>query len=60
MKRAKEVTKRIVDEANRLGVQEIVIAECGHAYASYCWDVPNWFAGEFDFKVRSLIEVLAE
>jgi Fe-S oxidoreductase len=60
MKRAKEVARRIVDEANRLGVKEIVIAECGHAYASYRWDVPNWFAGEFDFKVRSLIEVLAE
>jgi Fe-S oxidoreductase len=60
MKRAKEVARRIVDEANRLGVKEIVIAECGHAYASYRWDVPNWFAGEFDFKLRSLIEVLAE
>ena len=60
MKRAKEVAKRIVDEANRLGVKEIVIAECGHAYASYRWDVPNWFVGEFNFKVRSLIEVLAE
>lgn len=60
MKRAKEVAKRIVDEANHLGVKEIVIAECGHAYASYRWDVPNWFAGEFNFKVRSLIEVIAE
>jgi Fe-S oxidoreductase len=58
--RAKQVAKRIVDEANRLGVKEIVISECGHAYASYRWDVPNWFAGQFDFKVRSLIEVLAE
>lgn len=57
--RAKAVAKRIADEANRLGVKEIVIAECGHAYASYRWDAPNWFAGQFDFKVRSLIEVLA-
>ena len=60
VKRAKEVAKRIVDEATRLGVQEIVIAECGHAYASYRWDVPNWFGESFNFKVRSLIEVLAE
>lgn len=60
MQRAKDVAKRIVDEANRLGVKEIVVAECGHAYASYRWDVPNWFAGEFNFKVRSLIEVIAE
>lgn len=58
--RAKAVAQRIVDEANRLGVKEVVIAECGHAYASYRWDVPNWFAGQFDFKVRSLIEVLAD
>jgi len=58
--RAKQVAKRIVDEAHRLDVQEIVIAECGHAYASYRWDVPNWFAGEFNFRVRSMIEVLAE
>lgn len=60
VKRAKEVARRIVDEATRLGVQEIVIAECGHAYASYRWDVPNWFGESFTFKVRSLIEVLAE
>lgn len=60
MQRAKEVARRIVDEANRLGVKEIVVAECGHAYASYRWDVPNWFPGEFNFKVRSLIEVIAE
>jgi hypothetical protein len=59
-RRAKEVAKRIVDEANRLGVEEIVISECGHAYASYRWDVPNWFPGEFNFKVRSLVEVIAE
>ena len=60
MNRAKQVAKRIVDEATRLDVKEIVIAECGHAYASYRWDVPNWFAGQFDFKVRSLIEVMAD
>lgn len=60
VKRAKEVAKRIVDEAARLGVSEIVIAECGHAYACYRWDVPNWFADQFDFKVRSLIDVLVE
>src|SRR5512134_3209666 len=60
MKRAREVAKRIVDEANRLGVKEIVISECGHAYSSYRWEVPNWFAGEFNFKVSSLVEVIAE
>jgi Fe-S oxidoreductase len=58
--RAKEVAKRVVDEANRLGVEEIVIAECGHAFSSYRWDAPNWFGDQYNFKVRSLVEVLAE
>jgi Fe-S oxidoreductase len=59
-KRAKEIARRIVDEATRLEVQDIVISECGHAYASYRWDVPNWFGPDFRFRVRSLIEVVAE
>lgn len=58
--RARQIAKRIVDEANRLNVKEIVLAECGPAYKSYRWDVPKWFAGQFDFKIRSLVEVIAE
>lgn len=58
--RAKAIAARIVDEARRLDVKEIVIAECGHAYASYRWDVPNWFGPDFPFRVRSILEVIAE
>lgn len=58
--RAKEIAKRIVDEARDLGVQEIIISECGHAYFAMRWSAPNWFAGEFPFRVRSIVEVLAE
>lgn len=58
--RAKAIAARIVDEARRLEVKEIVIAECGHAYASYRWDVPNWFGPDFPFRVRSILEVIAE
>lgn len=58
--RAKEVARRIADEAGRLRVEEIVISECGHAYAAYRWEAPNWFGPEYKFRVRSIVEVIAD
>lgn len=58
--RAKTIAKRIFDEAKELGVQEIIISECGHAYFAMRWTAPNWFGEEFTFKVRSIVEVIAD
>jgi Fe-S oxidoreductase len=58
--RAKAIAKRIVDEAKELGVQEIVISECGHAYYAMRWTAPNWFGEDFKFKVSSIVEVIAD
>ncbi len=58
--RAKQIAARIVDEAKRLGVKEVVLAECGHAYAAFRWEAPNWFGETFPFQVTSLIEKLDE
>jgi Fe-S oxidoreductase len=58
--RAKTIAKRIVDEAKELGVQEIIISECGHAYYAMRWTAPNWFGEDFNFRVRSIVEVIAD
>ena len=58
--RAKRIAKRIIDEAKRLGVKEVVIGECGHAYTTLRWEAPIWFGEAFPFRVRSIIEVMAE
>jgi Ribonuclease G/E len=39
--RANEIARRIVDEAKSLGVKEIVISECGHAYYAMRWTAPT-------------------
>jgi len=57
--RAKRIAKRIIDEAKRLGVKEVVIGECGHAYTTLRWEAPKWFGEAFPFRVRSIIEVMA-
>lgn len=58
--RAKAIAKRIIDEAKRLKVQEVIVAECGHACASLVWDAPNWFGETFPFRIRSIVELFAE
>ena len=58
--RAKEIARRILDEAKELGVEEIVISECGHAYQAMRWAAPNWFGDDFTFRVRSIVEVIAD
>jgi len=58
--RSKKIADRIVKEATRLGVQEVIVAECGHAYVTLRWEAPTWFDKPWPFKVRSLVEVIDE
>lgn len=58
--KAKRIAERILKEAERLKVQEIVITECGHAYHTMRWEAPKWFGGPLPFRVRSILEVLDE
>lgn len=58
--RAKKIAKRIIDEAKALEVEEVVVAECGHACASLVWEAPNWFGESFPFRMRSIVELFAE
>ena len=39
---AGELTRRVIEEAQALGVQEIILGECGHGFRSFRWEGPNW------------------
>ncbi|MFC1943196.1 (Fe-S)-binding protein [Chloroflexota bacterium] len=58
--RAKRITERIIREAERLNIREVVLAECGHAYSTLKWEAPKWFGKELPFRVRSILELLDE
>lgn len=58
--RARRISERLIREAERLGVKEIVLAECGHAYSTLRWEAPKWFGKALPFRVRSILEVLDE
>lgn len=56
--RAKRIAMRVIREAERLGAKQLVISECGHAYAAFRWEAPKWFGGPLPFDVRSIVELL--
>ena len=58
--KTKRISERIINEAKRLKVKEIVLTECGHAYTTMRWEAPKWFGRPLPFRVRSIREVLDE
>jgi Fe-S oxidoreductase len=58
--KAKRIALRIINEATRLKVKEVVLTECGHAYSTMRWEAPKWFGKPLPFKVKSILEVLDE
>ncbi len=58
--RARRISDRLINEAKRLGVQEIVLTECGHAYTTLRWEYPKWTGQPLPYRVRSILEVLDE
>lgn len=52
--KTKEIAERIIKEAKKLKVKEVVICECGTAYR-----VMRYMMGELPFKVISFVELMA-
>ena len=58
--KARLIAKRYMDEALRLGVKEVVITECGHAYRVAEMFYEAWAREKMPFKVRHILEVIDE
>jgi Fe-S oxidoreductase len=57
---ARVIVSRIVDGAEKLKVKTVISPECGHAYTALRWEGANLVGRPFGFKVKHIIEVLAE
>jgi len=57
---ARELTRRVMEEAAALGVEEIILSECGHGFRSFRWEGPNWLKQEYPLPMRSILELLEE
>jgi Fe-S oxidoreductase len=57
---AAAITKQAVEEARRLGAEEIILSECGHGFRSFRWEGPNWLGARYGLPMRSVLELLLE
>jgi len=57
---AGELTRRVLQEAEALAVEEIVLSECGHGFRAFRWEGPNWVKAPYPIPMRSVLELLEE
>lgn len=56
--KAKKIADRIVEEAKKLKVKEVIITECGHAYRVMNFFYEAWTHEKPPFKVTALIDAI--
>jgi len=59
-KLAKTIADRIVNEAKRLQVKQIILSECGHAYRVMKFLYEAWAREKLPFEVKGIVEVMYE
>jgi Fe-S oxidoreductase len=52
------ISRRLLERAEQLGVETLVVAECGHGYRSLRWEAPEYLRRTFPFEVVSFVELL--
>ena len=57
---AAELTRRVMEEAAALGVEEIILSECGHGFRSFRWEGDNWMGKAYPLPMRSILELLED
>ncbi|MGD8719917.1 MAG: (Fe-S)-binding protein [Candidatus Zixiibacteriota bacterium] len=57
---AARITRQAIEEAERLGVEEIILSECGHGFRSFRWEGPNWMGKQYVRPMRSILQLMLE
>ena len=57
---AAELVSRVVNAAEKLGVNYVISPECGHAYTAIRWEGPNLIGRPYRFEVVHILELLEQ
>ena len=57
---ARTIATNLENAVTGLGVETLVMAECGHGYRSQRWEAENWIGHSYPFKVMSFVELQAQ
>jgi len=54
------ISRKLLERAEALGVERLVVAECGHGYRSLRWEAPEVLGRRLPFEIVSFVELLDE
>jgi Fe-S oxidoreductase len=57
---SRQIAANLEAAVKHLGVQTLVMAECGHGYRSQRWEAENWLGHSYPFPVISFVELQAQ
>ncbi|MBD3219882.1 (Fe-S)-binding protein [bacterium] len=57
---AAAITRQVMEEAEALGVEEVILSECGHGFRAFRWEGPNWLGESYEVPMRSVLDLLLE
>jgi Fe-S oxidoreductase len=57
---ASRFTENLLSEAARLGVQALVLSECGHGYYAARWHVPEYRPEQNPVPIQSILELVRD
>ncbi|MBD3415160.1 MAG: (Fe-S)-binding protein [Candidatus Aminicenantes bacterium] len=52
------MSERLIKSLNHLQCSELILAECGHGFNSNRWEAPEWLKLNYQFEVKSILEVI--
>lgn len=56
---ARKILSQVVKAAEKLGIETLVMTECGHGYKSYTYDAERWLGRPLPFKVELISRLAA-
>lgn len=57
---ARKILGQVVIAAEKLGIETLVMTECGHGYKSYTYDAERWLGRPLPFKVEVISRLAAQ
>ncbi len=57
---ARKILSQVVEAGEKLGIETLVVTECGHGYKSYTYDAERWLGRPLPFRVEVISRLAAQ
>ena len=54
------MTRKMIDNAIKIGAHTLILPECGHAYGAARWEASRWYGRDIPLRIIHMTEFLGE